>query len=86
MGQGRILLNQLQANSALASNHPAVIERRNILKPLSFSQVTGVRGGVVESTAMQNYLAAQGAHRVYLNHRGNHWHHNRSCNPHGACR
>ena len=86
VSQGRILLNQLQANSALASNHPAVIERRNILKPLSFSQVTGVRGGVVESTAMQNYLATQGAHRVYLNHRGNHWHHNRSRNPHSACR
>ena len=86
MSQGRILLNQLQANSALASNHPAVIERRNILKPLSFSQVTGVRGGVVESTAMQNYLATQGAHRVDLNHRGNHWHHNRSRNPHSACR
>ena len=86
VSKGRILLNQLQANSALASNHPAVIERRNILKPLSFSQVTGVRGGVVESAAMQNYLATQGAHRVYLNHRGNHWHHNRGRNPHSACR
>ncbi len=79
--QMRVLLQQLHRQRALPGDHRRVIERRHEGHALLMGQLDCLRFGLVEIGAVQQHFAAEAAHRIHLDVRGGHRHHDQRFDP-----
>ena len=72
----RVLLQQLHRQRALTGDHRRMIKRRHEGVALLFRQLNRFSFRLVEVSAVEISLTAKCAHRIYLDVRRSHRHHN----------